>query len=185
MKNLHITKLKVVVLFFLVLGTITTVKAQETEMPNGEQILKYSWVAVDLNTCMLWDDSNHDLYDLGVTASWMHDFYSNISCGLFSGIFSRHGSFEVPLGVDLRFNMFTHLKANPFVGVKVAALIEAMPEGTRNDIINTLVVGSIGLRVNKQCLVGLDVNCWHLMDYLDRGHHSYAPYAALRLGWEF
>ena len=176
MKNLHVKKLTTVVLFFLTLGTITTTNAQD---------IKYSWVAVDLNTCTLWDDSNHDLIDLGLTASWMKDFDEHLSLGLVSGVYSRHGSFEIPLGVDVRYNLFNQMKVNPFVGVKLAALVEAMPEGTRNDMVNTLLIGSIGARINKKALIGLDLNYWHLVDFLERRHHSDAPFLALRLGWEF
>lgn len=101
MKNLHITKLKVVVLFFLVLGTITTVKAQGTEMPNGEQILKYSWVAVDLNTCEPWSEGGYDLINMSLTASWMQDFTNNFAGGLTSGLIMQYGSADIPLGGDL------------------------------------------------------------------------------------
>lgn len=178
MKNLHITKLKVVVLFFLVLGTITTVKAQETEMPNGEQILKYSWIAVDFATCELWDEINHDLLDISLTASWMQDFSANFAGGLMSGVYSRHGSADIPLGGDLRYNMFTKMKVNPFVGVKAGLLI-----GTRGDFeLDTLVMWSVGLRVKQKLMIGVDFNYWRLRE-IKKGYED--PYCTLRLGWEF
>lgn len=178
MKNLHITKLKVVVLFFLVLGTITTVKAQETEMPNGEQILKYSWIAVDLNTCEPWSEGGYDLINMSLTASWMQDFTNNFAGGLTSGLIMQYGSADIPLGGDLRYNMFTKMKVNPFVGVKGGILI-----GTRGDFaIDTFVIWSAGVRVKQKFLIGLDVNFWRMRD-IKQGFED--PYAALRLGWEF
>lgn len=178
MKNLHITKLKVVVLFFLVLGTITTVKAQGTEMPNGEQILKYSWVAVDLNTCEPWSEGGYDLINMSLTASWMQDFTNNFAGGLTSGLIMQYGSADIPLGGDLRYNMFTKMKVNPFVGVKGGLLI-----GTRGDFaVDTFVIWSAGVRVKQKFLIGLDVNFWRMRD-IKQGFED--PYAALRLGWEF
>ncbi len=168
MKNLHVKKLTAVVLFFLTLGTITT-QAQE---------LKYSWIAVDFATCELWDEINHDLLDISLTASWMQDFSANFAGGLMSGVYSRHGSADIPLGGDFRYNMFTRMNVNPFVGVKAGLLI-----GTRGDFaLDTLVMWSVGLRVKQKLMIGVDFNYWRLRE-IKKGYED--PYCTLRLGWEF
>ena len=169
MKNCSIMKLRVVALLFLILGTTTTMKAQD---------IKYSWIAVDMNTCEPWSEGGYDLINMTLTASWMQDFTENFAGGLTSGVIMQYGSADIPLGADIRYNMFTKMKVNPFVGAKAGLLI-----GTSGDFaIDSFVTWSAGVRVKQKFLIGIDVNYCRMKD-IKRGTED--PYAALRLGWEF
>ena len=137
------------VLFFLLLGIMTNVGAQDVRGGEDVSVLQYSWIAVDLNTCEPWSEGGYDLINMSLTASWMQDFTNNFAGGLTSGLIMQHGSADIPLGGDLRYNMFTKMKVNPFVGVKGGLLI-----GTRGDFaVDTFVIWSAGVRVKQKFLI--------------------------------